>query len=153
MKMWWRVRTLASGSGDISFLSDYAIIFYNLKQLSLFLQALCLGKLKGVSQFCNSTQNNMFIAINTVYLLLLQLEVKLEELQDDSSPPQNISIPDKKTLEMSLSSVMKDSLDWTKTTESLLLRALLFWGYVCLPIEMHEAAHKNTLAATLFLWN
>ena len=68
----------------------------------------------------------MFIAINTVYLLLLQLEVKLEELQDDSSPPQNISIPDKKTLEMSLSSVMKDSLDWTKTTESLLLRALLF---------------------------
>ena len=32
----------------------------------------------------------------------------------------------KKTLEMSLSSVMKDSLDWTKTTESLLLRALLF---------------------------
>ena len=152
--MWWRVRTLASGSGDISFLSDYAIIFYNLKQLSLFLQALCLGKFKGVSQFCNSTQNNMFIAINTVYLLLLQLEVKLEELWDDSSPPQNISIPDKKKLwRCPCPSVMKDSLDWTKTTEYLLLKALLFWGYVCLPIEMHEAAHKNTLAATLFLWN
>lgn len=112
--MWWRVRTLTSGSGDISFLSDYAIIFYNLKQLSLFLQALCLGKLKGVSQFCNSTQNNMFIAINTVYLLLLQLEVKLEELWDDSSPPQNISISGKKPWRCPCPSVMKESSDWTE---------------------------------------
>ena len=67
--------TLTSRSGDISFLSDYAIIFYNLKQISLVLQVLYFGKLKGVSKFCNYTQNNIFIAINIVYFTSIRSKI------------------------------------------------------------------------------
>ena len=59
MKTWWRIRTLASEWEDMNFLLHYAIFFYiNLKQLTLFLQVICLGKSEVFSKFRDSAQAN-----------------------------------------------------------------------------------------------
>ena len=81
METWWRVKPLALVSGVMSFISHYAIMFFfSLKQFSPFLQVVYLGKLQCVFNFCDSGPTSAFIAINTLYLSLLKLEIKQEGL-------------------------------------------------------------------------
>ena len=77
----------------MSFISHYAIMFFfSLKQFSPFLQVVYLGKLQCVFNFCDSGPTSAFIAINTLYLSLLKLEIKQEGLWDHSPPSKTFPL-------------------------------------------------------------